>query len=159
MTGRGVIIGSDVTGFQGIEVKVIGNEQNRRTNLTVGCDPLILEEINLLEKEIEILDKKMKEEDLNISFIEQIGDLSPKYKQVYDQLKFANTVTKMALAKKEKRMQKLRDDQNDVSCQITASTIYPPLYVSVCSAKTLINTTERMRRIYKDDGEVKMAAR
>lgn len=152
--GKGVIIASNVTGFRGIEAKTIGNDHNRLSTLTVGSDPSLLEELQVLKSEVSEMGKKLTENDKNINYLESLPELNSQYQQLLSKLKLDNTVDKMKLAKKEQRIVAISQLLTDSSAQIIATDIYPPVNVTIGNLKLNIMQPERMCRIYKSEGEI-----
>lgn len=153
-TGKGVIIASDVTGFRGIEAKTIGNNRNRLSNLTVGSDPSLHEEMQQLKTEVKNMGKKLEENEKNIRYLENMKELNSQYKKLLSKLKLDSTVDKMKLAKKEQRIADIAELLTDVSAQIIATEIYPPVNVTIGNLKLNLIQPERMCRIYKSEGEI-----
>lgn len=153
-TGKGVIIASNVTGFRGIEAKTIGNDRNRLSNLTVGSDPTLLEELQLLKTEVAEMGKKLEENEKNIRYLESATELDSQYQQLLSKLKLDSTVDKMKLSKKEQRIIAISQLLSDVSAQITATDIYPPVNITMGNLKLNLTQPERMCRIYKSEGEI-----
>ncbi len=154
VTGKGIIIASDVTGFRGIEAKTVGNESNRLSNLTVGADPILLEEMHTLKSEVIQLKKKIEDNEKNIKYLESKSELDQQYQQLLSKMKFDFSVDNMKLAKKEQRIVAITELLTDVSAQITASELYPPVNVTMGKQKLSIINMERMCRIYKSDGDI-----
>lgn len=154
LTGKGIIIASDVTGFRGIEAKVIGNESNRLSSLTVGADPTLIEELQTLKREIAALQKKIDDNEKNLKYLEGRSQLDQQYQQLLGKIKFEYSVDKMKLAKKEQRIVVISDLLTDVEAQIVASEIYAPVNVSIGKLKMSMLNNERMCRIYKSEGDI-----
>ncbi|NLV86110.1 MAG: DUF342 domain-containing protein [Clostridiales bacterium] len=154
LSGKGIIIASNITGFKGIDAKVIGNDSNRLSNLTVGTDPVLLEEMNTLKNEADELEKKLDENDKNIKYLEGMKSLDAKYQQLLSKLKLDSTLDRMKLAKRQQRIAAINELLTEVTAQITAIELYPPVNVTINKLKTNITNPERMCRIYKNGGEI-----
>lgn len=154
-SGKGMILGSTVIGFRGIEAKTIGNERNLQTSLTIGSDPKLYDELRSLKKEIHELSRKSEENDKNIQFLQKQESLDSKYQQVLGKLTLDQSIFKMNLAKKTSRVDAIEEAlKSGEACQIVVNQLFPPVSVTIGNTRKIISTEERMRRIYKSEGEV-----
>ncbi len=155
-TGKGVIIGSTVIGRKGVEAKVIGNERNLPTKITVGSDPKLSGELVELKREVVDLTRKIDEYEKNIQYLKSkpAEKLSEEYQQLLNKLRLDSSVMKMSLSKKSARINFLEEELKEGSCQIVANQIYPPLTVTIGTKTQQFTTESRMSRIFKSDGEI-----
>lgn len=158
-TGRGAIIGSTITSFKGVEAKVIGNERNLPTKMTVGSDPRLSEEMRILKKEVEELTRKSDEYEKNIQFLMKAEKLDDVHQQLLNKLKLDYSIMKMNLSKKTNRIQVLENELQGDACHIIASQIFPPLIVTIGTVTQQFLTESRMSRIYKSEGEIVMGSK
>ena len=158
-TGRGAIIGSTITSFKGVEAKVLGNERNLPTKMTVGSDPRLSEEMRILKKEVEELTRKSDEYEKNIQFLMKAEKLDDVHQQLLNKLKLDYSIMKMNLSKKTNRIQVLENELQGEACHIIASQIFPPLIVTIGTVTQQFLTESRMSRIYKSEGEIVMGSK
>lgn len=159
-TGKGVILGSTVIGFKGIDAKIIGNERNLQTSLTIGSDPKLYDELRALKNEIHDISRKSDDNEKNILFLQKQEFLDAKYQQVLSKLTLDQSVFKMNLAKKTARVEVIEEElKSGEACQIVVNQLFPPVSVTIGSTRMIISTEERMRRIYKSEGEIILGAK
>lgn len=154
LLGKGVIIGSTITSFKGIEAKIIGNEHNLPTKMIVGCDPKLTKEQSDLKAEVSVLTKKVEETAKNIRYLEQMEDPDQAQQQLLSKIRLDFTVTNMNLVKKSGRLAALEEELTGDDYQIVASHIYPPLAVTMGTITEHFLDESRMSRIYKADGDI-----
>ncbi len=152
--GKGIIVGSNITGFKGIDARSIGNEHNRLTTLTVGSNPILLDELNTLRKEVADLEHTCEENKKNIAYLENTTNLDEKYKQLLNKLKLDQSVNSMKLNKKKQRLIEINEELSDVDGQISAIELYPPANITMGKLKLTITQLERMCRLYNQDGQI-----
>ena len=157
-TGKGVIVGSTVIGRKGVEAKIIGNERNLPTKITIGSDPKLSEELFALRQEVAELTRKMSEYEKNIQYLTSAEKLTEEYQQLLNKLKLDFSVMKMNHAKKSGRIPVLEEELKGEACQVTANQIFPPLSVTVGTTTQHYLTESRMSRICKVDGEITMVS-
>lgn len=154
-SGKGIILGSSVIAFKGIEAKTIGNEQRIPTNVTIGTDPKLYNELQKLKSEVPELSRKSNDNDKNINYLLEQEYLDTKYQQLLDKLKFDQKIFYINLSKKTKRITDIEYElSSGEACQIVASQIYPPVNITIGNTKLTIVNEQRMCRIFKDSGEI-----
>ena len=141
---KGTIIGSDVTGFKGIEARTIGNEHNRLTTLTVGSNPILLEELNSVRKQVIELERYLEENEKNIAYLDKSTSLDEKYKQLLSKLNLDQSVNSMKLTKKKQRLLEINDELSGLDGQIVATELYPPANVTIGKLKLTVMDNQRM---------------
>lgn len=151
---KGIIIGSDVTGFKGIEARTIGNEHNRLTTLAVGSDPLLLEELGGVRKQVIELERYLEENEKNIAFLDKSTALDEKYKQLLSKLKLDQSVGSMKLTKKKQRLLEINDALSAQDGQITATELYPPANITMGKLRLTVMEHLRMCKIYCQEGQI-----
>lgn len=154
LNGKGTIIASSITGSKGIEAKIVGNDRNRLSSLTVGSDPSLVKELKTLKTEVLEMSKNLEENEKNIRYIEGMGEPDLRYQQLLSKLKLDIVLDKMKLSKKKRRIIAISDLLNDASAQIIASELHPPVNISMGNLKLNLLQEERMCRIYKIGGEI-----
>ena len=155
ISGKGIIIGSTIIAFKGIEARMIGSEQNILTNITVGTDPKLYDELRTLKNEIAQLSHKAEANDKNIQYLLSQESLDAEYQQLLNKLKLDHSILNMNFSKKSNRVAAIENElKSSESCQIVANQIYPPLKVTIENSHLTISTEERMCRIFKSEGEI-----
>ena len=154
LLGKGVIIGSTITSFKGIEAKIIGNEHNLLTKMIVGSDPKLTKEQTELKSEVLSLTKNVDEMAKNIRYLEQMKNPDQAQQQLLSKIRLDFTVTNMNLVKKSGRLAALEEALTGDGYQIVASQIYPPLAVTMGTITEHFLDESRMSRIYKADGDI-----
>ncbi|MEG1404015.1 MAG: FapA family protein [Oscillospiraceae bacterium] len=153
-SGKGIIVRSSITAFNGIDARVVGNERNLVTNLTAGTDPVLVDELRVLKKDIEDLTTKLDRLEKDIAYIEKAQAPDPKYQQLLSQLRLDHSVAKLNLAKKEKRTASISERLQENKGQIVISQINPTVNITIGNAKTSITKDENMCRIYALEGQI-----
>lgn len=158
-SGQGVIVGGVIVARNRIEAKIIGNESNRETKLSVGADPAMLENIVTLKKELEVKYKEIKENQLNINYLEKANKQEKSYQDLLSKLKLKLSIDKMSCEKKQRQIVDYEEQLDDTGCQIVASTIYPHTGIDIGGIKTVVRTKNNMCRVYKDNGEINFGSK
>ncbi|NLH02318.1 MAG: DUF342 domain-containing protein [Clostridiales bacterium] len=158
-SGHGAIMGSTITSFKGVEAKVIGNERNLFTKITIGNDPKLSEELRVLTAEIKELSHKAEEYEKNIQYLTKMESLDEVHQKLLNKLKLDLSIINMNLSRKNGRIAVIETELKGESCQITAGHIYPPLSVTIGSQTQQFFTESHMSRIYKKDGEIVVGAK
>ena len=154
-TGKGMILGSSVISFKGIEAKIIGIEQRIPTNITIGTDPKLYDELQKLRIEVKELSRKSEQNEKNINYLLEQENLDSKYQLLLGQLKFDQTIFNMNLSKKMQRITGIEYElKSGETCQIVVSQLYPPVFVTIGNTKCIIENEQKMCRIFKDSGEI-----
>jgi len=154
-SGKGIILGSTIIGFRGIEAKTIGNEQNIPTSLTIGTDPKLYDELHKLKIEVQELSHKSEENDKNINYLEERESLDSKYQQLLGKLKFDQKIYYLNLSKKSGRISAIELElKSGEACQIILSHLYPTVNVTIGNTKLIIDYEKQMCRIFKSEGEI-----
>ena len=151
---KGTVIGSDVTGFKGIEARIIGNEHNRLTTLTVASNPILLEEFVSVRKQVVELERYLDENQKNIAYLDKSTSLDEKYKQLLSKLKLDQSVNSMKLTKKKQRLLEINDELSGPDAQIVVTELYPPANITIGKLKLTVMDMQRMCRIYSCDGQI-----
>ena len=131
-TGRGVIIGGTVRGMGGIEAKTIGNFAGRLTTLVIGPTPRFIKEKAQIEEELGRLQKEIEDK--------------------------KGTGQASLLQMKEKPLKKALEEfelQEAAAAQkqVVASTLYPPVQVTIGGVLKNIGKSYSPCRVYLDAKE------
>lgn len=159
LTGKGMIINSTIISKKGVEAKIIGNERNLQTKITLGSDPKLSKELNELEKELTELTRKLEEYEKNIQYLMKVDSLDSKYQQLLEQLTNDYSVMKNEQSQKSDRVVAIEKELSDDACQITANQIFPPLSVTIGKLTQQFLRESSMSRIYKSEGEIIIASK
>lgn len=159
LTGRGMIIGGEITARDTIRAKVIGNEHNRRIVLKVGTVPDYWEQKRLLEEEIHKLKHENEEIDKNIRFLDRQEELTDEYRVLLGEMRLKFSVQKMRETKKAATLDKLIHDQNPEDSRIQASLLFPPAVIEIGSIQRIVRSNEKMCNIYLAEGEIQIGTK
>ncbi|WP_146808946.1 MULTISPECIES: DUF342 domain-containing protein [Aneurinibacillus] len=88
---KGLIVGGTVQAGEKVVAKIIGNMTNTPTNIEVGANPRLREELQALKKEIKEYTESIKKSDQGLRFLDQLalqGKLTPDKRAL--QIKFTN---------------------------------------------------------------------
>ena len=155
ISGKGIIIGSAIVAFKGVEAKIIGNEQNILTSITIGTDPKLYEELRTLRTEVYDLTRKAEGNEKNIQYLLGQESLTAEYQQLLNKLKLDQTIFNLNLSKKSNRVAAIETElKNGESCQIVVNQLNPPVKVTIENAQLTISNEARMCRIFKSEGEI-----
>ena len=154
-SGKGIIIGSAIVAFRGVEAKIIGNEQNILSSITIGTDPKLYEELRTLKVDVLELTRKAEGNEKNIQYLLAQESLTSEYQQLLNKLKLDQTVFKMNLSKKSNRISAIEAElKSGEACQIVVNQLNPPVKVAIEGSQLSISNEARMCRIFKSEGEI-----
>ena len=160
ISGKGIIIGSTIIAFKGVEAKIIGNEQNMLSSITIGTDPKLYEELRTLKAEIHEFKRKSEGNEKNIQYLLAQESLSAEYQQLLNKLKLDQTIFNMNISKKSNRITAIEEElKNGEDCQIVVNQLNPPVKVAIENEQLTISYETRMCRIYKSEGEIVIASK
>ena len=155
ISGKGIIIGSAIVAFKGVEAKIIGNEQNILASITIGTDPKLYEELRTLRTEVYDLTRKAEGNEKNIQYLLSQESLDAEYQQLLNKLKLDQTIYNLNLSKKSNRISAIEAElKSGESCQIVVNQLNPPVKVTIENAQLTISNEARMCRIFKSEGEI-----
>ena len=155
VSGKGIIIGSAIVAFRGVEAKIIGNEQNILSSITIGTDPKLYEELRALKVDVLDLKRKAEGNEKNIQYLLAQESLTAEYQQLLNKLKLDQTVFNMNLSKKSNRIFAIEAElKSGEACQIVVNQLNPPVKVAIEGSQLSISNEARMCRIFKSEGEI-----
>jgi len=164
--GRGMIIGGKIYAGQSIAAKVIGSQNNVRTEVRIGgkIDKELYEKMLLVEKDIENLEKRHQSIRKDIEFIETLKKKLPKFPESkVRQLKELILKLKKleGLIEKTKEKKKQYDDEFGSSVKeemkkINANTLHRNVLMGIDQNKLLAEYTYKLIVVYSVEGEMKL---
>ena len=155
VSGKGIIIGSAIVAFKGVEAKIIGNDQNILSSITIGTDPKLYEELRTLKTEVYDLKRKSEANEKNIQYLLAQESLTAEYQQLLNKLKLDQTVFNMNISKKSTRISAIEAElKGGENCQIVVNQLNPPVKVAIEGSQLSIANEARMCRIFKSEGEI-----
>lgn len=158
-TGRGAIIGGNITALERIDALSIGNQSNRSIVITMGSTANFLRDRRELEEKKESLAGEVEEIEKNITFLDAgATNPAPELKTLLDDLKLKLTVQKMQLANVERRLGQMQKKHTDnESCRLRAEVIYPPVQITIGSFTKIWRQMAFNALVYLKAGEIHIA--
>lgn len=150
-SGGGAIIGGQIVAGVKITAKRIGNESHRATELVIGENPSETEAVAKLVQELEVKKREIKENELNIRYLENKGKT-----ELVQKLKLKLSIDRICIERKAKQIEKAKQVTESTGRQVVADTLYPQTSIEIGGQKMLLSTVNQMCRIYKADGELKL---
>lgn len=148
--GRGVIIGGSITACRAVEATTIGNQFSGNTIITIGATPSFLKEKAEVEAEVHRLKKETEDMEKNLSYLDKAEHLSPEYVALQNKLRLQLSILRMRHNKAFKHLEKLDNQQRDLSgCTVRSSMIYPLTQVTIGAESRQITKPTPMCMIYK----------
>lgn len=155
-TGRGAIIGGNITALERIDALSIGNQSNRSIVITMGSTTNFLRDKRELEEKKEQLTNDVKEIEKNITFLDAgATNPAPALSTMLDDLKLKLTVQKMQLANVERRLAQMQKKHTDnTQCRLRAEVIYPPAQITIGHVTKILREMSFSALVYLKNGDV-----
>ncbi|MGD9559720.1 MAG: FapA family protein, partial [Oscillospiraceae bacterium] len=153
--GKGIICGGKVTAFGSVVAKVVGNESNTLTTVTLGVTPTLLKERKRLADQLADVSRHLEELAKNVAYIERlVADGRPVPPDRVQMLKRTQIQLPMTEKKRDQLAAALEEMDRTMaqvnSSTLTADILYPPTRVSI-GALTANNMDVRNKcRVYKN---------
>lgn len=162
---KGTILGGDIRAAEGIEVINLGSSRGIKTEIEVGINPKVLEEIRKLEEEIEEDKKKVDQVEKTLNLLQNMKE-SLKEKMPEDKEEMLNKMisAKFSISKNIKQHQAELADKQKTASDIKNATVlvhdvcYPGIKIKI--RKGSITTKEALRnaKFYYEGAEVKITS-
>lgn len=150
-SGRGSVIGGNMTAAHSICAKVVGAQSGRRTELTLGALPYVQTELQTIEEEISVLRTEIERIDRDLAFLEAAGGLNgsnPKLGKV----RMRRSVLSMQEKKLVARQQSLAPMHPDLSkCRFEANAVYPVTALKIQNRVWVAREIRRRCRLVYDE--------
>ncbi len=158
-TGRGAIIGGQITALERITAKSIGNQSNRNIVITMGSTANLLREKYELEQKKWALESEVDETQKNLRFLAVGGAQNPENGPMADDLKLRLSVLKMQLATTTRSLEAALEKQvNSSVCRLRADVLYPPAQITIGGASKILRQMYFNATVYcNSKGEVDIA--
>ena len=130
--GLGVIIGGSIMAMQSVKARIIGTKANRKSEITLGTLPHIVNECEELKNSIKNIDEVLSVLHKNITYLRGLNELSKQKTVILSQ---AEEQFKLYTEKKESMLKQLEMIKNQMGlaeqATITCSVIYPPVRINI----------------------------
>lgn len=154
-TGRGAIIGGNITALDRIDAATIGNQSNRGMVITLGSTANFLREKRDLELRLKEVEAQIAELNKSLRFLSGSQAIASDIDRMRDDWNFKLSVQKLQKSNLERRLLMINRRQTDVSgCRLRAQVVYPPLQITIGAATKILRGTLFNPLIYWKDGEI-----
>ena len=157
LTGRGTLVGGNISVFGSIEVKIVGSRSYTPINIVLGVTPNMLKERNQIRQQHKTVLSEFQSLNSDILFLEQAQHLVEDERQkLLEQYKGKLNLVLFKKNRLEKKIQKFSDQQTELSAStLTCNTAYPPLRITIGHETYRLTNIANMCRFYQNsEGEV-----
>lgn len=157
LSGRGTLVGGNITTFGSIDAKIVGSRSNTPINIVLGVTPNMLRERNQIHQQHKAVLAEFQSLNSDILFLEQSQHLSDAERQkLLEQYKGKLNLVLFKKNRLEKKIQKYMQQQAQVStATLTCNTAYPPLRITIGHESYRLTNVANMCRFYQNsEGEV-----
>lgn len=159
---KGLMVGGKATAVEEVKAKTIGNHMATPTEIEVGVNPELREELRNLEKKMEIdqdnLNKAQNAVEALKNLQKQQGDLLPAKKELL--LKLTRTQFQLMAQIKaavEKKAQLEEAAKENIAAKVSAADkMYPGVKITIKQATLLISDEIKFVTLFEKNGEVKV---
>ena len=158
-SGKGVIMGGKFTALDNIEASVIGSENYTKTELTLGNNAVLMEEREMLDKQIKDYTDKLDQLGKIVNTLTEISKTA-KLPPEREQMKNEALRSRLKIQSEIKKS-KVRIDEINEALELTQNLsvsvkrmIYPGVKLRINSSTLLVNATENRCRATVDKGEI-----
>ncbi len=158
-SGKGVIMGGKYTALNNVEASVIGSDKYVKTEITLGNNAVLMEEREMLDKQIKEMDDKADQLGKILTTLAEIakaGKLSPER----EQLKVEAVRSRLKIQSEIKKS-KLRISEIDEALELTQNLsvsikrmIYPGVLLRINSCTLAVKSVENRCRATVDKGDI-----
>lgn len=156
LSGKGVIIGGNITAQNTVEAKSIGNKSSQKTQITLGYAPDKLERKKELEENIKTTENTLDMLKKNIRFLEkQIDSLPSDKKAILSQLKHQSQLYEQQNFKLVEELANLELEMSDFShCHVLSETIFPVTSITIGYDSRTIDNYSVKCDVRMSEGEI-----
>ena len=157
LSGRGTLVGGNISVFGSIDVKIIGSRSYTPINIVLGVTPNMLRERNQIRQQHKAVLSEFQSLNSDILYLEQAQNLAEAERQrLLEQYKGKLNLVLFKKNRLEKKIQKFSDQQAELSSSIlTCNTAYPPLRITIGHETYRLTNIANMCRFYQNsEGEV-----
>ena len=162
---KGTIVGGELKAAEGVEAINIGSSRSVKTEIEVGVNPQILEDMKKLEIDIDENKKKMEQVEKNLNFILDMkknynGELPEDKEDMLNKM----SVAKFSMAKKikedEMMIEEMRKTAGNVKNAVVAvhNICYAGVKVKIRKGSYTVKEPLINVKFYYDNGEVKITS-
>lgn len=160
---KGTVVGGEIRAAEGVEVINLGSSRSIKTDIEVGINPKVLEEIKNLEIEIEDVKKKMEQVEKNLNLLQNIkesmGDKMPADKEeLLEKMIGAKFLMSKTIKEKENTLYERQLNVQDIKSATVCvhDVCYPGVKIKI--RKGIYTSKEALRNVkfYYEGAEVKM---
>ncbi|NLW78112.1 MAG: DUF342 domain-containing protein [Ruminococcaceae bacterium] len=156
-TGRGTIIGGQITALLRVAAISIGNPSNRAMEITLGNTAAWLQEKKETEDARAAVLREIDELEKSIRFLQRQID-TPQKKEQLDKMTLQLRMNRLKLGKLDTTYGTILAREADiVKCRLQAEVVYPPLQVTMGNALKMIRKNHYNVLMYHKDGEIHVA--
>ncbi|MEP0813604.1 MAG: DUF342 domain-containing protein [bacterium] len=157
---NGVIVGGEVSALRTIKAANLGSNMGTLTRITVGTNPFIHQEIDQIEKRLEVLRTKLSQVDTHLQLMDKKvakGDASPTLQELHSKLTSAKATLKKEIAACESSSNELRQKLVELGTAHVEvqDTLYSGVVITVRRSKARTYDEHRRVRAEEEAGEVK----
>ncbi len=159
-TGKGVIVGGQVSAYKIIKANAIGTENSRENKVMVGFSKETMEEITFLRKQM-ISDLALfKKVDANVNFLRGDNQKTPERAKLFITLLQQSKLLQQRIEQSKLRLDDLESIRRDLSgCNITAGTIYPITTVNIGDFRRRVSNLTTSANFYiNEEGDMEEAS-
>lgn len=162
---KGTIVGGELKAAEGVEAINIGSSRSVKTEIEVGVNPQILEDMKKLEIDIDENKKKMEQVEKNLNFLIDMkrnynGELPEDKEDMLNKM----SVAKFSMAKKikedEMMIEEMRKTAGNVKNAVVAvhNICYAGVKVKIRKGSYTVKEPLINVKFYYDNGEVKITS-
>lgn len=158
-TGRGTIIGGQLTATKFIDATTIGNLTHRYMEVRMGNPPDVLEDRFELELKQRELQNRIAQLQLDVEFLQQNKDTdTPEIQEKLEAIGLERNIYRMELANVERQLGVVTAEPiKNSDCRLMAETIHPPFKVSIGEFNRVFQQSHYNAIIYYKEGEIEIA--
>lgn len=152
-SGRGVIIGGSITALESIEAKLVGNDSNRFTKLTVGRTS---EFIIARDRAAEKLEELQQESDKLLGIMTMLAKSpDPDDQEILKAIKLKSASTQLRLAAAQKESKAFAEkEEKAVNSHMMVGQLFPVTQITVDGVSKVLYDMQYHCNIFKRDGEI-----
>lgn len=162
---KGTIVGGELQAAEGVEAINIGSTRSIKTEIEVGVNPHILENIKKIEIEIEDTKKKMDQVEKNLNFLQEMknssgGNLAEDKEDMLNKMTAAKFTMAKSIKKLDIELEEMRKTSGNVKNAVVAvhNICYAGVKVKIRKGSYTVKEPLVNVKFYYDNGEVKITS-
>ena len=154
-SGKGTIIGGQISALETIEAKKVGNMANHLTVLSVGFTPEFVEEKKRIQKEYEEAAQELDQIQGGIERLSAAMQMNPEIGDALSGMKLKLSVAQMKEGKVKKVWETWQEKERKIkNCRIVVGELNPVVQLNIDGISKMVNKVHYECNIYKRDGEI-----